>query len=143
MRTVGWIETVSMPELGVHEALAKIDTGAFSGALHCTGIKVVRRGVVRKRYLKFVPLGQENLATETDNFQRTFIRSSTGHRMKRYVIDTEIIVQGKKYPTRIGLSDRTDMKIPILLGRRFLREHNMMVDVRVNQEQDDEGENTR
>lgn len=123
--------------------MAKVDTGAFSGAIHCTDIKIVRRGLVRKRYLKFTPNGDSALAMETDTFQKTYIRSATGHRLKRYIIDTTIQVQGKDYTIRIGLSDRTDLKRPVLLGRRFLRENNMLVDVRVNEEYDDEGENTR
>jgi hypothetical protein len=141
--TVGCFESVSLPKLGVVDEMAKIDTGAFSGALHCTDIKIVRRGVVRKRYLKFTPLGDPALATETDSFQKTFIRSATGHRVKRYVIDTEITIQDQVYPIKIGLSDRSDMKRAVLIGRRFLRENDILVDVRINQELDDEGELTK
>lgn len=65
---VGCVETVSLPKLGVSDVIAKIDTGAYSGALHCTDIRIVRRGVLRKRYLKFTPLGDVRLATETDVF---------------------------------------------------------------------------
>jgi hypothetical protein len=83
------------------------------------------------------------LATETTEFQKTYIRSATGHRMRRYVIETKIEIQGTEYPIKIGLSDRSDMKKPILLGRRFLRDNDMLVDVRVNQEYDDEGERTK
>jgi hypothetical protein len=140
---VGCFETVSLPLLGVHGESAKIDTGAYSGALHCTDVKVVRRGMLQKRILKFTPLGDPKLAAETDNYIRTYIRSATGHRIKRYLIDTKIELQGREYPIRIGISDRSDMKRNILIGRRFLRENNILVDVRINQEQDDEGENSR
>lgn len=142
-KIVGCFEAVSLPGLGVQDELAKIDTGAFSGALHCTDIKVVRRGLIRKRILKFAPLGSPELATETDTFIQTYVRSSTGHRIKRYIIDTTVEIQGEQYPIRIGLSDRTDMKRSVLIGRRFLRENNILVDVRINQEHDDEGENSR
>lgn len=140
---IGAFEFVSLPMLNVADELAKIDTGAYSGALHCTDIKVVRRGLLRKRILKFTPLGDPKLATETSDFIRTHVRSASGHRLKRYLIDTEITLQGKTYPIRIGLSDRTDLKRNVLIGRRFLRDNNMLVDVRINQEHDDEGENSR
>ena len=143
MITLGCIETVSIIPFNVHEVTAKVDTGAYSGALHATDIKVIRRGILRKRVLKFTPLGNPTLATETDSFMKTYVRSATGHRVKRYVIDTTIELKGVTYPIRIGLSDRSDMKKEILIGRRFLRENNMLVDVRVNQEYDDEGEQTR
>jgi hypothetical protein len=142
-QTVGCFEPVDLPVLGVHAEIAKIDTGAYSGALHCTDIKVVRRGILRKRILKFTPLGDPKLATETDTFIKTYVRSATGHRIKRYIIDTTITIQKKTYPIRIGLSDRTDLKRSVLIGRRFLRRNNLLVDVRINQEHDDEGENSR
>ncbi len=141
--TVGSFEIVDLPVLGVHSEIAKIDTGAYSGALHCTEIRVVRRGMLRKRILKFTPLGNPKLATETDTFIKTYVRSATGHRIKRYIIDTTITIQNKTYPIRIGLSDRSDLKRAVLIGRRFLRENNLLVDVRINQEHDDEGENSR
>ncbi len=140
---IGSFADVSLPDLGVSHELAKIDTGAYSGALHCVDIKVVRRGILRKRYLKFTPLGRPKLATETDAFIKTFVRSATGHRVRRYLIETVIDINGKRYPIRIGLSDRSDMKRSVLIGRRFLRENNILVDVRIGQEHDDEGENSR
>jgi len=142
-QVVGCFEVVSLPKLGVRNVMAKVDTGAFSGALHCTDVRIVRRGINRKRYLRFTPLGEPDLATETDSFMKTYVRSATGHRIKRFIIDTEIIVQGKTYPIRIGLSDRSDLKRAVLLGRRFLRENDILVDVRINQELDDEGELTK
>lgn len=138
--TVGTLEYVSLAKLGVEDVLAKVDTGAFSGALHCTDIKVVRRGLTRKRILKFTPLGDPALATETDHFIKKHIRSATGHRAKRYIVHTEITVKGINYPIAIGLSDRSDMKRVVLIGRRFLRENAMIVDVRINQALDDEME---
>lgn len=141
--TFGCLEQVSFPELGVVDVTAKVDTGAFSGALHCTGIRVVVRGSERRRVLVFQPLGKRGTICETENFTSTYIRSATGHRIRRHIIDTVVEVAGIRYPIRIGLSDRSDMRRPVLLGRRFLRENNIVVDVRINQEQDDEGENTR
>ena len=136
---VGCFEKVSFPQLGIINQLAKVDTGAFSGAIHCTDIKVVRRGSEKIRILKFTPLGRKKLANETDTFIETYVRSATGHRIKRYLIDTEIRLDDKTYPIRIGLSDRSDMKRTALIGRRFLRENAITVDVRIHQEYDDEG----
>jgi len=143
MTTLGSFETVSLPQFGVKNVIAKVDTGAYSGALHCTDIHIVRKGLNRKRYLQFTPLGEPALASETDKFLKTYIRSATGHRIRRFIIDTSITIQGKSYPIRIGLSDRSDMKRAVLIGRRFLRENEMLVDVRINQELDDEGELTK
>jgi hypothetical protein len=140
---VGCFELVDFPEYQLQAVIAKVDTGAFSGALHCTNIKVVRRGITRKKILQFMPAGRSELAQETDKFYQTYVRSAHGHRLKRYVVTTSIKIKGKKYPISIGLSDRSDMKKPVLIGRRFLRENNLLVDVRINTQYDDEGENTQ
>jgi hypothetical protein len=139
---LGCLERVSFPDLGITEACAKVDTGAYSGALHCTNIKIARRGVLRKRVLQFTPLGDPKLATETDTFAKIPVKSAFGHSVKRYLVDTTIEVQGVPYTIRIGLADRSEMKRPVLLGRRFMRENAMLVDVQINQEDDDEGEMT-
>ncbi len=141
--TAGSFEVISLPQLGIYNVVAKVDTGAYSGAMHCTDIKVVRRGPERIRVLKFIPAGLPELATETSDFLQTYVRSSTGHRVKRFLIRTAIVIQGKTFPIDIGLSDRSDMRTQVLLGRRFLREQHMLVDVSLNQEYDDEGESTR
>ena len=44
---------------------------------------------------------------------------------------------------RIGLSNRADMNYEVLVGRRFLYENNIIVDVRINQELDIDMEKKR
>ena len=136
---VGSFEKVSLPSLGVKHELAKIDTGAYSGALHCSNIKEHIEPGATWGTLSFTPLGQRRLRTSTTKYARTYVRSASGHKMKRYMIDTEILLKGNRYPIRIGLSNRKDMQRSILIGRRFLRDNSIIVDVRVNQEYDDEG----
>lgn len=140
---IGCFETVDFPDLGVFDMLAKIDTGAFSGALHCTRIRVVKRGADKQRVLKFYPLGVKSEEREVLDFEETYVRSSTGHRVRRYLINTTIVIKEQLYQLKIGLSDRSDMKRDVLIGRRFLRENGIIVDVRQQSELDDEGENTR
>jgi len=135
----GIFERISIPELGINNVLAKIDTGAYSGALHCSKITEAVRESDGKTVLRFIPL--ENSANEMElvDYNVTYIRSATGHRRKRYQFDTSIIIKGVTYPIRIGLSDRSDMNYEVLIGRRFLRENNILVDVRINQEYDSDG----
>ena len=132
--TLGSLEEISIPALGVNSVLAKVDTGAFSGALHCTGI-IENEGV-----LQFTPLGDPSLSSSTTEFENRTIRSATGHTVSRYTIPVKIEIKGKTYDTMIGLSDRTMMKREMLLGRRFLLEHDMVVDVSLTRDIDDEAE---
>jgi hypothetical protein len=45
------------------------------------------------------------------------------------VITTDIEVEGQKYPIILSLADRSAMKWPVLIGRRFLRKNHFLVDV--------------
>jgi hypothetical protein len=136
--TLGSLVTVSLPELGVKDVIAKVDTGAFSGALHCTDISVERHG--QDAVLHFTPSGHESLATSTRDFKEIIVRSANGHEDVRYLIPVAIEIDGELYNTLIGLSDRTSMKRDMLLGRRFLLENNALVDVGLTKDLDDEAE---
>ncbi|MCA9334699.1 ATP-dependent zinc protease [Candidatus Saccharibacteria bacterium] len=129
----GSFETVELPVFSKDTFVAKIDTGAFSGAIHCSYLREVERK--GKKTLHYRPLNCRKTLT-TDVFTRKYVRSSTGHRVSRYLINTEIVIQGKTYEVNIGLSNRRDMQYDILIGRRFLRDNNILVDVSLNKELD-------
>lgn len=135
---LGSLETVSIPALGVFKVLAKVDTGAFSGAIHCTDISVERHD--NKEVLSFTPLGNPEFTTSVTEFTEVIVRSASGHELVRYLIPVTVEVQGESYKTLIGLSDRTSMKRDILLGRRFLLEQDAVVDVSLSKAVDDEAE---
>ena len=132
--TLGHIETVDIPTLGIEGIVAKVDTGAFSGALHCTNIHLSADGST----LSFDPMGDKNLRTKTTDFTKLMVRSASGHTSERFRIPVDITIRGVLYAATIGLTDRSDMDREMLLGRRFLREHNMTVDVTINGEHDNE-----
>jgi hypothetical protein len=138
--TFGIFERISIPELGINNVLAKIDTGAYSGALHCSKIREVVRKSDGKKVLRFTPSENHANAMELTIYHKSYVRSSTGHRVRRFLFDTDIVIKGCVYRIRIGLSDRSDMSYEILIGRRFLRENNILVDVRINKELDTDGE---
>lgn len=131
---LGSLESVSVPSLGVSDISAKVDTGAWSGALHCTNIRE------EDGKLYFRPLGKAKLATSVDDYEKRDVRSASGHLQKRYIIPVEIILKDKKYRTTVGLSDRRLMRREMLLGRKFLIENNILVDVTLSLDDDHEVE---
>ena len=129
---IGSLQEVAIPSLGLTRVVAKVDTGAWSGALHCTNVRE------EGGRLYFTPLGKKKLATSVDEFMARTVRSAHGHEEERYVIPITVEIDGKNYDTVIGLTNRRMMRREMLLGRRFLLENNILVDVSLTVEDGEE-----
>lgn len=128
--TVGGIETISIPALGVKNVEAKVDTGAWSGALHCTNI------VEKDGLLSFCPLGDTSLRRSVSDYETRTVRDAGGNEQTRYIVPIELEIAGQTYHTTVGLSDRTTMKYELLIGRRFLILNDILVDVSMSVDKD-------
>lgn len=129
-KVLGIFEQIDFPEFGIESIKAKIDSGAYTGALHCTKIseQETKKGVV----LQFSPFDYPNIKITSDDFEKRTVRSSNGKTEDRYFIKTLINVQGETYPIRLSLADRSSMKWPVIIGRRFLRKNKFLLDVNLN-----------
>lgn len=128
MKTIGKIDFIDLPEFGINDIEAKIDTGANRSSLHCVDVKVEVEKDIEWLYFT-VPLVEKGQSTfKTDDFFRKNIKSSSGHVEDRFIIKTSIILFGEEIETTFSLTDRGDMKFPILLGCKLLRSR-FIVDV--------------
>lgn len=126
-KTIGRIDKVDLPDLGIATAKAKIDTGAYTSSIHCKKIKV--KDEVLSFYLPIEIQGKSVIKKfQTKLFTQKTIKSSNGKSETRYIIKTRIVLFGKSYLTDFSLSDRSLMKNPILLGRKLLKDR-FIVDV--------------
>lgn len=126
---IGMTDIVDFPDLGLFDVQAKIDTGAFTSALHCKKVKLVRVGLRTKlSFWVFDKTGQPARKFYSDEFSERMIRNSFGVSEKRYVIKTRIILFGRTIKAEFTLADRGRLKNPILLGRKLLR-NRFIVDV--------------
>lgn len=125
---VGPVIEVAFPGLNVASPInAKIDTGAYSGALHVSDIREVS-GAKGQRWLEFKPLAA-SAPVRLEAFRKKLVKSSNGLAAERYVIDTEIAINGAVYPISISLADRRQLKYPVLIGRKFLETHKFIIDL--------------
>jgi hypothetical protein len=121
---IGWREWVALPELGVPAIKAKIDTGARSSALHAYDVEVVRRRGRNLVRFKIYPLQRSTgrvIAAEAQLVEERWVRSSSGHRMLRPVIQTAIELDGQRWPIELTLTGRDEMGFRMLLGRQAVR----------------------
>lgn len=137
--TIGSFESVTLPDYSESPLLAKIDTGAYSGAVYATYVRK-KLDETGRPYLAFALNGDRSHTCRAYDFYQRKVRSAHGHVQVRYVIKTYIKIQEQLYETDIGLSDRANMKYPVLIGRKFLRDNNILVDVTMNEMMDHEKE---
>lgn len=128
---IGRFDRIDLPDFGAINIGAKIDTGAYSSAIHCSNIKLYKKK--GKRYISFHILDSHIPVIEhrryiTSRFRKKKVRSSSGHVEKRYFIETYIILFGEKLLVEFSLSDRENMRFPVLLGRKMLK-NRFLVDV--------------
>lgn len=121
---IGWREWVQLPELGVFETKAKVDTGADTSSLHAfnverferDGVDYVRFEVHPKRRSRKPTIQCEApLATEKK------VKNPGGRSELRPVIRTKIVVAGVELDALVNLTSRDEMGFRMLLGRRALR----------------------
>jgi len=120
MQTLGRSDRVDLPGLELENIHAKIDTGAYTCSLHCSSNEVVN-GI-----LEFVLLDEEHPEfTGRKYFFKRFaqreIKNSFGEAEMRYVIKTKIKIFDRVILAEFSLSNRGNLKFPVLLGRKILR----------------------
>ena len=89
--TVGWREWLSLPELGIEQIKAKIDTGARTSCIHAINIEEYE--VDGEKWVKFTaqPLQEDEQTQITCNAKvkkMKYVTSSSGQKELRYFIET-------------------------------------------------------
>jgi hypothetical protein len=128
MKILGRYDRVDLPELGLMNIHAKVDTGAYTCSLHC------RKAEIVNGKLEFILLDEEHpeftgmkfIFTE---FEKREIKNSFGEVEKRFVILTSIKIFNEEITTEFSLSNRGSLKFPILIGRKILRDR-FLIDVK-------------
>lgn len=127
-KTIGWKETLDLPDWGIRNLLAKTDTGA-------------RRSAIDVKQLHRRPDGQVEFEVVLDRRDRTRtvkvvspvahvtrVRSSNGEQRERYFVRTRLSLAGVEKEIELSLVCRESMVCRMLLGRKALEDH-FLVDV--------------
>ena len=122
-QVIGRLDVIDLPDLGVVDIHAKIDTGAYRSSLHCKKVHE-EDGVLF--FTLHTDTGYKEYATK--EWTQKIVRSSNGKAQKRYVIKTRMRLFGRNYMASISLTDRSEMKNPLLIGRKVLT-NKFIVDV--------------
>lgn len=122
LKTIGRVERISFPELGVKGVPAKIDTGADLSSLWVTALEDEGGVLSFKLFGRRSPYYTgETIRVAAPQYLKTRIANSFGHREVRYVVKLQVNIKGRLVRATFSLSDRRSKTYPILIGRKLLK----------------------
>ena len=122
--TFGWREWVGLPDIGIRQIKAKVDTGARTSALHAFELRRYSEDGRERVEFRIHPI-QKDVDTvvtcNADIIDTRTVTDSGGHREERYVIETTLSIGGQSWPIEMTLTSRDDMLFRMLLGRTAIK----------------------
>ncbi len=116
---IGRFDKADFPALDLKDIAVKIDTGAYTSSIHCENITEIDHEIHCTFFDDEHPL-YNGRAFVFKDYDIVFVRSSNGIIQKRYQVQSKIKLFGKVFKISLSLSDRQEMRYPVLLGRKFL-----------------------
>ncbi|MCM0612044.1 ATP-dependent zinc protease [Marinobacter sediminum] len=138
--TLGFVEWVVMKDTGLR-LKARLDTGAKTSSLHAVNVQEFNKN--GQEWVSFqVPLGDHEdqpsegevdhdaviLEFERPIYRTVLIKRKGAPSQRRHVVKMEFCIAGTIHETQFSLTDRGNFSYPVLLGRRFMRDDDILID---------------
>lgn len=119
----GWREVVFLPDMALGPLVAKLDTGARSAALHAINIDVYDTADgQRVRFDAFIDNTRAHVQPcDLPVLTRRMVKNTGGVASERIVVRSRITLGAQSWIADISLTDRSDMGVPMLLGRATIK----------------------
>lgn len=125
---VGWREFVGLPDLGVPNLKAKVDTGARTSALHAVDLEPVDRADGRWIAFRVTSASRRGRSrSEARLIDERPIKNTSGVPETRYVIETTLVLGRRHWLIEVSLANRQEMEFDLILGRTAIRRHGLLV----------------
>ncbi len=138
--TIGRWVYITLPDLDLDNVKAKVDTGAYRSSLHCEFIEEFEKDgdnyiAIQTTDMEGNPIGNHPVTLKSKGVVK--VKSSNGESQSRPLVDLTLVLAGQEHVVEFTLTNRQDMKFPILLGRKFLR-GSFIVDVALDDPSEEE-----
>ncbi len=127
---IGRKDIADFEKLNLFGIEVKIDSGAYTSSFHChkmVKIEKDRKEIIKCNFLDPSHPQYHEKEFYFEDFKLRNVKSSNGLIEERFSIYTEITIFKKKFPIELTLTERPDMKHPVLLGRKFTS-RNFLID---------------
>lgn len=119
---IGRLERVDIPEWELYDIEAKIDTGAYTSSVHCHHIQLDSdNSMVEFKLLDPTNDSYNNRTLKMPVYDTHQVKSSNGISENRIIVKTSIVITATEIETQLSLTNRSEMKYPLLIGRRLLK----------------------
>lgn len=125
---IGRSEYIDLPEWGIQDLLAKVDTGARTSALHVEDLRRLPGNRVAFRVILSRSSKGRSVDVEADVVKWAKVRSSSGHFTTRCFVRTRARLGAIDKDIELSLDSRDLMNYRMLLGRKALAK-DFVVDV--------------
>ncbi|MEY3397592.1 MAG: hypothetical protein RL220_186 [Bacteroidota bacterium] len=122
LQIIGRLELISLPGLDANHIIAKIDTGAYRTAIHCISCREIDEGDKTILEAVFDLEGRGATTLYFDSFMQKQVKSSFGNSEMRYCVKTPIRISNRTIISEVALTDRSDMRYQVLIGRKTLNQ---------------------
>jgi hypothetical protein len=122
---VGALELSNLPQLKLNSIETRVDTGATTSSLHVDNIVEFKKEKGKEKWVRF------DIHPDTHDVSQVVqreakvksvrkVKSSNATHQRRLVIETDILIAGMRWCIELTLTDRSEMKYLMLLGREAM-----------------------
>ncbi|MFT6284552.1 MAG: hypothetical protein ACJAXM_001024 [Arenicella sp.] len=122
---VGALELCDLPQLKLNGLETRVDTGATTSSLHVDNIVEFKKEKGTEKWVRFdihPDTHDVNQMVQREAKVKSVrrVKSSNSTHQRRLVIETDILIAGMRWCIELTLTDRSEMKYLMLLGREAM-----------------------
>ena len=123
-KLIGWREWLALPDLGIDNIKAKVDTGARTSAIHAFNIREIEKHGRPHVEFSVHPVQRRRepvVQSCAEILEKRLITSSNGSKSLRYIIKTQLKLGDETWPIEMSFAKRDQLGFRVLLGRQAIR----------------------